>query len=135
MICAVVDTNVIVSAALTHNPDSPTVKVLNGLFLKEYAILYNEEILYEYETVLSRSKFNISAEEIKNLLAFIRDYGIPSERFPYGEAMPDEKDRVFYEITLSREDSFLVTGNLKHFPREPRVVTPAEMLEILESGR
>ena len=28
-------------------------------------------------------------------------------------AMPDEDDRVFYEVALSEEDSFLVTGNLK----------------------
>ena len=27
--------------------------------------------------------------------------------------MPDEDDRVFYEVALSEEDSFLVTGNLK----------------------
>ena len=25
-----------------------------------------------------------------------------------------------------------VTGNLKHYPIDPRVVTPAQMLEILE---
>ena len=29
------------------------------------------------------------------------------------------------------EDSFLVTGNIKHFPKKPFVVTPAEMLQII----
>lgn len=29
------------------------------------------------------------------------------------------------------EDSYLVTGNLKHFPKKPFVVTPAEMLQII----
>lgn len=47
--------------------------------------------------------------------------------------MPDEDDRVFYEICLSKEDSFLVTGNLKHFPKEPQVITAAEMMEILDN--
>ena len=46
--------------------------------------------------------------------------------------MPDEDDRVFYEVALSEEDSFLVTGNLKHFPKVPKVVTAAQMIEILE---
>jgi len=46
--------------------------------------------------------------------------------------MPDEKKRVFYEVSLSKEDSFLVTGNLKHFPNVPRVITAAEMMEILD---
>ena len=47
--------------------------------------------------------------------------------------MPDEDDRVFYEVCLSKEDSFLVTGNLKHFPKEPQVITASEMMEILDN--
>ena len=30
------------------------------------------------------------------------------------------------------DDSFLVTGNIKHFPKKPFVVTPAEMLQIIQ---
>ena len=41
----------------------------------------------------------------------------------------DPKDIVFYEVALSKEGSYLVTGNTKHFPKTPIVVTPAEMLE------
>ena len=37
----------------------------------------------------------------------------------------------FYEVALSKEGSYLVTGNKKHFPKAPIVVTPAEMMEIL----
>lgn len=47
--------------------------------------------------------------------------------------MPDEDDRVFYEVSLSKEDSFLVTGNLKHFPKTPKVITAAQMMEILDN--
>lgn len=57
---------------------------------------------------------------------------IDSSRFPYDGEMPDEDDRVFYEVCLSKEDSFLVTGNLKHFPKEPQVITAAEIMEILD---
>ena len=35
------------------------------------------------------------------------------------------------EVTLSKDDAYLVTGNIKHFPKKPFVVTPAEMVEIL----
>ncbi len=44
---------------------------------------------------------------------------------------PDASDAVFYEVALSKEGSYLVTGNKKHFPKSPIVVTPAEMMEIL----
>ena len=52
-------------------------------------------------------------------------------RVNFDEPMPDEDDRVFYEVTLSKEDSFLVTGNLKHYPTSPRVITPADFINII----
>ena len=57
--------------------------------------------------------------------------GIDAASFPYNGEMIDEDDRVFYEVALSEEDSFLVTGNLKHYPVTSRAVTAAQMMEIL----
>ena len=37
----------------------------------------------------------------------------------------------FYEVALSKKDTFLVTGNKKHFLISPIVVSPEEMIEIL----
>ena len=70
---------------------------------------------------------------ISAILEHVKENGIDSSRFPYDGEMPDEDDRVFYEVCLSKEDSFLVTGNLKHFPKEPQVITAAEMMEILDN--
>jgi predicted nucleic acid-binding protein len=36
----------------------------------------------------------------------------------------DPKDVVFYEVAMSKDNSYLVTGNTKHFPAVRRVVTP-----------
>ena len=51
----------------------------------------------------------------------------------------DKDDIVFYEVALSKEDSFLVTGNIRHFPKKPFIVTPTEMVAIInemqESGK
>ena len=63
--------------------------------------LYNEEILDEYFDVLNRSKFHLSEIRIHELLNFFKQYGIDSSRFPYDGTMPDEDDRVFYEVCLS----------------------------------
>lgn len=35
---------------------------------------------------------------------------------------------------MSKEDAYLVTGNKKHFPTNPIVVTPAELMEILDKS-
>lgn len=53
------------------------------------------------------------------------------------EDMPDPKDVVFYAVTMAARkdrDAYLVTGNIKHFPVKPYVVTPREVLTILENG-
>ena len=127
----IIDTNVIVSAFLSRYNDSATVLLLDYLFKGAIIPVYNDEILNEYSTVLTRSKFKIAKEKIDAVLTEIKTKGIHSERVNSGETLPDAKDLVFYEVALSKEDSFLVTGNLKHFPKKPFVVSPAEMMEII----
>jgi len=68
---------------------------------------------------------------VKLVLSAIAEFGISSERIKCAEDFPDPNDIVFYEVALSKEESFLVTGNTKHFPKTPIVVTPAEFLEII----
>ena len=55
---------------------------------------------------------------------------------PSGIILPDMKDLPFYEVVLEkREDNtYPVTGNIKHFPKEPFVVTPRELLDILNEN-
>lgn len=132
MIYAVVDTNVLVSALLTKNKESATVKVFSKIFNHSITPLYNAEILAEYKEVLSRKKFSFTPERVDGVLSFIQKHGLDTARTPFPEDMPDEDDRVFYEVSLSYDDSFLVTGNLKHYPIKPHVVTPAEFIAIVE---
>ena len=132
MIYAVIDTNVLVSARITKNPSSATVKVLNNMFNGTIKPIFNDEIIAEYIDVLHRPKFRMRDEDINLIINYIKKYGIHSDRVHYDGNMPDEKDRPFYEVSLSVEDSFLVTGNLKHFPVTPKVVTPSQIIEIIE---
>lgn len=132
-IFAVIDTNVIVSALISKHADSATVVVLSSVFSEDVTPIYNEDILNEYSTVLRRKKFNFSEEFINETISSIKDKGIHSDRINSGDILPDPKDLVFYEVALSVEESFLVTGNLKHFPKKPFIVSPAEMVEIIEA--
>lgn len=132
-IFAVIDTNVIVSALISKHADSATVVVLSSVFSEDVTPIYNEDILNEYATVLRRKKFNFSEEFINETISSIKDKGIHSDRINSGDILPDPKDLVFYEVALSVEESFLVTGNLKHFPKKPFIVSPAEMVEIIEA--
>ena len=130
----VIDTNVLVSGLLGRNPSSPTVGILNHLLTSREVItpLYCEEIFQEYENVLHREKFSFDQDEVEEVMKRIKEIGISSPRFLSKTYFPDPKDVVFYEVALSKEDSFLVTGNIKHFPEVDFVVTPAEMMAIIE---
>ena len=128
---AVIGTNVLASAMITHNAASPTVKVVEAIGQGELVPLYNEEIITEYNDVLSRAKFGFLHLSVARLIRTLMDKGIMMERLSSGETFPDVSDAVFNEVALSKEGSYLVTGNKKHFPKAPIVVTPAEMMEIL----
>ena len=128
---AVFDTNVLVSAMITHNSDSATVKVLEQVVKGRIVPLFNDEILLEYQEVLNRDKFNLREDDILNMLDLIIDNGCWAGRRTTDFPFTDADDIVFFEVTMSKEGSFLVTGNTKHFPKVPTVVTPAEMLEII----
>lgn len=132
---AVIDTNVIVSALITKRSDSPTRLILDYLFSGKIIPIYNDEIIDEYQSVLSRSKFKLSKDLIVSLVEIIRQIGLSIERVQCSEDMPDPKDIVFYEVALAKESSYLVTGNIKHFPSRSFVVTPAEMITIIDSKK
>lgn len=133
MIYAVIDTNVIVSAYITKNLTAATSKVWEAVLQGRITPIYNDEIIDEYNEVLRRKKFDIPEHLIKWAIDRVLMNGIRGERVPSKENFPDPKDVVFYEVALSKEDAYLVTGNKKHFPQTPIVVTPAEMLAILEA--
>ncbi len=128
---AVFDTNIIVSALISRRSDTAVVLALETLFAGEVIPLYNDEILKEYEDVLHREKFHLPESFIAATINQIKKDGIASERIHSDESFPDPSDVVFYEVALSKEDSFLVTGNIRHFPKNPIVVTPVEFLKLI----
>ena len=133
MIHAVIDTNVLVSAFITKNMDSSTAKVWSAVLNGDITPMYNEEIIEEYTDVLHRMKFNVPEQLIKDAINHIMVNGVRGERVLSDDFFTDPKDVVFFEVALSKDDAYLVTGNIKHFPKKPIVVTPAEMLEILRA--
>ena len=133
---AVIDTNVIVSAMLKN--DSFPALVLKEVLLGNINLLMNEEILNEYLEVLSRKKFHFPVDTVISLIDEIKKQAIYVDATPLEEYFPDPDDAVFYEIVMEARkdvDAYLVTGNLKHFPEKPFVVTPKEMIEIINEKR
>lgn len=133
MIYAVIDTNVLVSAMLKWNSVSGC--VIEQTFVGEIIPLLNENVLAEYIEVLNRPKFHFDKEKIDEVIKGLIKRGVFIDAEETKIELPDDKDVVFYEIVMEKRkgtEAFLVTGNIKHFPSLPFIVTPREMLTILE---
>ena len=129
---AVIDTNVLLSAALKW--ESVPGSIINLAFNDIVVPLVNGEILKEYQTVLLRPKFHLTEEIVQDILYEINARAVIISEEPVDVDLPDSKDRVFYEVTMEarkNEDAYLVTGNLKHFPQKPFVVRPRQMLDLI----
>jgi putative PIN family toxin of toxin-antitoxin system len=128
---AVLDTNVIISAFLTANGNSS--RILRMILEKKLDFVYNIQILAEYEGVMGRDKFSkkISQEQVKSFISLIKNLGInflpPASEIP---KLVDETDRIFYD-TAKNTASILITGNIKHYPNEDFILTPAKFLTLI----
>lgn len=130
---AVIDTNVIVSSFLKEGsiPDQIVSLALNGPIIP----LVNDEIISEYTEVLTRNKFGLSESEVKVFLNEFIKRALFLDKTKTNEDFDDPDDIVFYEIVLtarSASNAYLITGNKKHYPIKSFVVTPREMIEIIE---
>ena len=124
---AVIDTNILVSAMWNSSGKaSNTSRILWSIFDGYITPYYDERMMKEYIDVLNRTKFNFPVEEIKLVLDVFHVGGIYVVPDPLpGVVLKDESDRAFYE-TAKFCGVPLVTGNLKHFPPDPDIMTPAD---------
>lgn len=132
MLRAVLDTNVIVSAALS--PAGTPFRVQSAFLEGRWQLVASPEILEEYEAVLSRPKFRLSRGAVREALARLReaaDLAFPVEPV---QACSDPTDDKFLACCLAGGAGHLVTGNLRHFPRGAyqgvKIVSPAEFLAL-----
>ena len=132
---AVIDTNVLVSALLSGNEDAATVQVVARMLTGDITPVYSGAIMAEYRQVLKRRKFGFSQGVVNELLLSMTRFGLLVEPTPSGVVLPDMKDLPFYEVVLEKrdDDAYLVTGNTRHFPKAPFVVTARQLLNILEN--
>jgi len=93
-------------------------------------LCYNSIILSEYESVMLRPKFSdkIDSANIRRFINLLRIIGISYDPLPGGIKLQDKPDQIFYD-TAKGSGSFLISGNLKHYPKEPFILLPADFLK------
>jgi putative PIN family toxin of toxin-antitoxin system len=130
----VFDTNVVISAFI--NPHGKPSQILKMALSRKVEMCYNSAILSEYESVMLRPKFSsvIDSNNICRFINLIRSIGISFDPLPGNIKLPDESDRIFYD-TARESGSILVSGNLKHFPKERFIMSPVDFLKLVEKKK
>lgn len=133
---ATIDTNVVVSYML--KPNSIPGDIINNVINGTIKPIISEEIIDEYEEVLKRNNFNFDNNKIDNVINLFKTKSYYFERIETYEEFVDKKDIVFYEIVMASRkvyNTYLVTGNTRHFPFKPYVVNPREMINIIQNNK
>lgn len=141
MIYAVIDTNVLVSALFAERKDvfSPPREIVRRVVAGNIIPIIHKAILQEYNDVLYRDKFHFDRDKATTVIDYFTINGIRRRECKTNIPLLDEKDRIFLEVALAARkkygDAYLVTGNKRHFPDEPFILSPAELLSVVSTAR
>jgi len=124
----VLDTNILVSAL--WSADGNPSQIVHMIPDRKIIPCFCEEILQEYQAVLSRPSFRFSQKSVDKLLEQLALFGRNVYAPQSDIALPDESDRIFFD-TAKESRAILITGNIKHYPAEPFILTPADFLSNL----
>ncbi len=128
----VIDTNVVVSAALKPQGLQRTLLLL--ALTKRVRWYVAAPILSEYAVVLARPELCIRRSLHRQLLQLIRNqtHVVTLSRLPQITTDPD--DNIFLECADAARADYLITGNQRHFPRfwkNTKVINSREFLNII----
>ncbi|MBN1105281.1 MAG: putative toxin-antitoxin system toxin component, PIN family [Deltaproteobacteria bacterium] len=112
----VLDTNVIVSAVLTSH--TVCAQILDMLADGVFAIVADDRILREYDSVLRCPRLRHIPDDIAEVLEWSRSVAEPVAAVPLSAVLPDPGDMPFLEVAASTRD-LLVTGNLRECTPAP----------------
>ncbi|MGC1903219.1 MAG: putative toxin-antitoxin system toxin component, PIN family [Candidatus Acidiferrum sp.] len=128
----VVDTNIVVSAALKLDGLQRTVLLL--AITKPARLYISKAILTEYSEVLARPELQIRKGLQRQLLDLLRKrahFVAPEWTL---QVTSDPDDNMFLECADAVRVDYLVTENVRHFPRfwkKTKVITSREFLGLV----
>jgi putative PIN family toxin of toxin-antitoxin system len=128
----VIDTNILVSAALKPEGLQRTVLVL--AMTRPARLYISQAILAEYREVLARREFKIRRGLRQQFLQLIKNRAQLVDPVRALQVTKDPDDNRFLECADAARADYLITGNQRHFPRfwkKTKVITSREFISIV----
>ena len=128
----VIDTNVVVSAAL--KPDGLQRTVVLLAMTKPVRWYVSDPILAEYAIVLARPELKIRKSLRQQFLQLIKNHAHVVTPSRLTQVTSDPADDMFIECADRARADYLVTGNQRHFPKfwkNTKIITSSEFLSVI----
>lgn len=128
----VLDTNILVSAAL--KPDGLQRTVLVLAVTKPARLYVTNAILAEYGEVIARPEFSIRRGLRQQLLQLVRSRAQLVKSARAIQVASDPDDDKFLECADAARADYLITGNQRHVPKywkRTKVITSREFIGIV----
>jgi predicted nucleic acid-binding protein len=111
------------------SPNGLPAKILFLTLNGKINLLYDNRIIFEYIDVLRRKEFDFSKETVDFFIDYVESEGEFISAEPQKIKFIDETDKKFYEVCKTGGAEYLVTGNIRHYPKEKCIIPPREFIE------
>lgn len=130
----VIDTNIFLSGLL--NESGASAKLIEYLRNGTFSLILSSDVFDEYANVIFDFNNDVLIEDAVELFLMIlqrSNFVIPTEKH---DVCRDKDDNKFIECAVAAHADFIVTKNIKHFPRKhyegTKIVKIRDFLKILE---
>jgi|SRR5579863_2348080 len=127
----VIDTNVLISAAIKPAGLQRTVVLI--AMSKPARWYVSKPILEEYSEVLARTELKIRKGLRRQLLQLIKNHSRIVTPAGCLEITRDPHDNIFLECADACRADYLITGNLRHFPKfwkQTKIISSREFISL-----
>lgn len=128
----VIDTNILVSAAL--KPDGLQRTVLVLAMTRPATLYVSPVILAEYREVLARGELRIRKGPRQQLLQLLKNRARLVRPVRALQVTKDPDDDKFLECADAARADYLITGNLRHFPKfwkKTKIISSREFISLV----
>ncbi|WP_159444247.1 putative toxin-antitoxin system toxin component, PIN family [Eubacterium uniforme] len=129
---AVVDTNVLISSVLSNGAPHDILELIQN---QNVIPVFDKRMLNEYYKVFHYDSFKgLDEDIIVNVLYDVISNGIMVNDIEHTKMVLKDKDDIpFFEVKENSKEfsTYLVTGNLKHYPKDAFIIDSRMFLSII----
>ena len=136
MIRIVLDTSVLVSAVISLS--GPNAQLFDLIIVKQIRPYVTESVLEEYSRVFEYERLkSLDKRRVAGLRSVLERAAVKVKPRGRLKISTHEDDNRIYECAVAAKADYIVTENIKHFPKPyktTKISTARQLLKLMEAG-